>query len=203
MGGVMKGTDIRIEARIRNNALWHAIYDNWESVNHFCREQGFQPSQVGQLLNLKKSPITQTTGKYRKICLRLAKVFGLLVEDLFPLHLYKLEKIEAVMEVSFSALSENQKHIALLPASSDDIHDKVVDAYTVAELKKALEFFKPRTQRIIALRFGLDNGRESTLQEIGDEFGISGTTVTLIIEKALSKLRIPWKFQKLHELVLD
>ena len=47
----------------------------------------------------------------------------------------------------------------------------------------------PRENRVISLRFGLDDGRKRTLVEVGREFNLSGERIRQIRDKSLAKLR--------------
>jgi len=89
-------SEIRIEARVRNNVLWHAIFDTNDSVADFCRKHNFYQGIVGELLNLKISPLNKKC-EFRDICKRLSDAFGISCEELFPLHLYSLERTQAVI----------------------------------------------------------------------------------------------------------
>ena len=53
--------EIRVEARVRNNILWHAIFDRHKSVSEFCKSIGLgnRQAEVGAFLNLKKHPLNQ------------------------------------------------------------------------------------------------------------------------------------------------
>jgi RNA polymerase primary sigma factor len=56
-----------------------------------------------------------------------------------------------------------------------------------------------RESRIIALRFGLDDGRQRTLEEVGREFGVTRERIRQIEAKALRKLRHPSRSKKLRD----
>jgi RNA polymerase primary sigma factor len=49
----------------------------------------------------------------------------------------------------------------------------------------------PREQKVLKLRFGLEDGRERTLEEVGTEFSVTRERVRQIEAKALLKLRDP------------
>ncbi|MBI2952792.1 MAG: sigma-70 family RNA polymerase sigma factor [Chloroflexi bacterium] len=66
------------------------------------------------------------------------------------------------------------------------------------EVEAALDDLTPREKKVIQLRFGLDNGKQRTLEEIGDVFGVSRERIRQIEAEALRKLRKPGK--KLHHL---
>jgi RNA polymerase primary sigma factor len=69
------------------------------------------------------------------------------------------------------------------------------DAATRAMLdqavKEALEQLSPREQEVVRLRFGLDDGKIRTLEEVGKEFGVTRERVRQIESKTLAKLRRP------------
>lgn len=57
-------------------------------------------------------------------------------------------------------------------------------------MKCLTEFLKPKEQQVIILRYGLDSGTPMTLQEIGEELGITRERVRQLEERALRKLRV-------------
>jgi RNA polymerase primary sigma factor len=56
-----------------------------------------------------------------------------------------------------------------------------------------------REQEIVRLRFGLDGGRAKTLEEVGQEFGVTRERIRQIEAKTLAKLRHPQRSQRLRE----
>ena len=56
-----------------------------------------------------------------------------------------------------------------------------------------------RESRIIALRFGLDDGRQRTLEEVGREFGVTRERIRQIESKTMAKLRHPSRSQSLRD----
>ena len=57
----------------------------------------------------------------------------------------------------------------------------------------------PREERVITLRFGLEDGRARTLEELGKEFNVTRERVRQIEAKALRKLRHPSRSKKLKD----
>jgi len=82
---------------------------------------------------------------------------------------------------------------------SDMIEDRAAvvpdDAAALAMLdqavKEALGHLSPREQDVVRLRFGLDDGKVRTLEEVGKEFGVTRERVRQIESKTLAKLRRP------------
>jgi RNA polymerase primary sigma factor len=64
----------------------------------------------------------------------------------------------------------------------------------------ALQSLSPREQEIVRMRYGLnENGKEYTLQEVGEIFQVTRERIRQIEEKALLKLRSPYRSNKLRE----
>ena len=67
------------------------------------------------------------------------------------------------------------------------------------ELMNVLKSLTPREERVIALRFGLEDGRARTLEELGREFNVTRERVRQIEAKALRKLRPPSRAKRLRD----
>ena len=67
------------------------------------------------------------------------------------------------------------------------------------QVKEVLSSLSDREQKIIRMRFGLDNGKNHTLEEVGQEFAVTRERIRQIEAKALVKLRKHKDAKKLHE----
>ena len=67
---------------------------------------------------------------------------------------------------------------------------------TIKKLYLALADLTDREERIIRLRFGLDDDILRTYKEIGDEFGVTGARIQQIVKKAIKKLLHPVRKRK-------
>ena len=67
------------------------------------------------------------------------------------------------------------------------------------QLGEVLETLTDREQKVLRLRFGLDDGRARTLEEVGKEFNVTRERIRQIEAKALRKLRHPSRSRKLKE----
>ena len=205
-GGKVK--PLRIEARLKNNILYHAIFDMWPSVSEFCRQTGFHKAIVGELINLRKPPLKfrkgKATDKYRDPCLKLAKFFKMLVEDLFPLHLYEIKCTKLSREFDFKALPFVTSQLPML--SAPDAHLTEVELHKNIEV--ALESLTPREERVLRMRFGIgedckDYDEEHTLKEIGASFAVGQERIRQIEATALRKLRHPTRNKALRDFAKD
>lgn len=67
------------------------------------------------------------------------------------------------------------------------------------QVQSVLSTLSDREQKIIRMRFGLDNGKSHTLEEVGQEFAVTRERIRQIEAKALAKLRKHKDAKKLHE----
>jgi RNA polymerase primary sigma factor len=133
------------------------------------------------------------------------------------------EEIAEVMELSVDRIREIQK-IAQEPISmempigeendsslGDFIEDP--DAYAPEDaaayemlkeqMKDILDTLTDREENVIRLRFGLDDGRTRTLEEVGKVFGVTRERIRQIEAKALRKLRHPSRSKRLKDFLED
>ena len=129
------------------------------------------------------------------------------------------EEIANEMEISVEKVMEIQK-IAQDPVSletpigeEDDSHlgDFIQDedspapqdsaAYTLLkeQLEEVMNTLTPREAKVLKLRFGLEDGRARTLEEVGREFMVTRERIRQIEAKALRKLRHPSRSKKLKD----
>ena len=120
-----------------------------------------------------------------------------------------VDKVEHIMKI--------KQDISSLDASvRDDEEDSVLgdfiedeDTKTPTEsaseqllkeqVKQILSTLTEREQKILRLRFGLDDGKSHTLEEVGQEFSVTRERIRQIEAKALAKLRKNKDTRKLHE----
>ena len=67
------------------------------------------------------------------------------------------------------------------------------------QMENVLDTLSGRERRVLQLRFGLDDGRSRTLEEVGKEFGVTRERIRQIEAKALRKLRHPSRSKKLKD----
>ncbi|MBQ4473246.1 MAG: sigma-70 family RNA polymerase sigma factor, partial [Lachnospiraceae bacterium] len=89
----------------------------------------------------------------------------------------------------------------------DFIQDESVPVPAVAasftllreQLEEVLGTLTDREPKVLRLRFGLDDGRARTLEEVGKEFNVTRERIRQIEAKALRKLRHPSRSRKLRD----
>lgn len=193
--------EIRIESKVKNNILWHAIYDNYGNVNKFCKISGFRPSEICKLMNLKVHIWCQRTGrskgfiqgKYKSLCIKLANFFNVLPEDLFPTKLYDTAlrcTTSIVHEFGVDQLPTVCYHE--LPASEEYEPETIyIKEELLKNIENSLNSLTSFQREVLKLRFGLEDGIERTSVEVGKELNVSASRIRQIQNRSLRILRHP------------
>ncbi len=119
-----------------------------------------------------------------------------------------VEKVREIMRVAQEPVSletpigeEEDSHLGdFIP---DDDAPAPADAASHTLLKEqlgdVLQTLTPREEKVLRLRFGLEDGRSRTLEEVGKEFNVTRERIRQIEAKALRKLRHPSRSKKLKD----
>ncbi|MBQ2847679.1 MAG: RNA polymerase sigma factor RpoD [Clostridia bacterium] len=119
-----------------------------------------------------------------------------------------VEKVREILRVAQEPVSletpigeEEDSHLGdFIP---DDDAPAPADAASMLLLKEqlndVLKTLTPREAKVLALRFGLEDGHPHTLEEVGSEFGVTRERIRQIEAKALRKLRHPSRSKRLKD----
>ena len=77
--------------------------------------------------------------------------------------------------------------------------DSVATNMLKEQLLRVLDTLTPREEKVLRLRYGLDDGKSRTLEEVGKEFNVTRERIRQIEAKALRKLRHPSRSKKLKD----
>ncbi len=139
-----------------------------------------------------------------------AEIAAVLSED--PKTAITAEKVEEVRSYGRNPVSletpigdESDTELGSLIEDPDAISpiEAVSETMLREQVARVLDSLEGREERVIRLRFGLDDGRPRTLEEVGHEFGLTRERIRQIEAHALRKLRHPSRSRKLRDYVTD
>jgi RNA polymerase primary sigma factor len=119
-----------------------------------------------------------------------------------------VEEIENLMKISqqpksLSTPVGDDKEATLEQFVSDQnqptLYDRVSRELLKDALGKVLETLSPRERKVLVMRFGLDDGKPKTLEEVGREFKVTRERIRQIEAKAIRKLKHPTRARKLKD----
>lgn len=119
-----------------------------------------------------------------------------------------VDKVREIMKIAQEPVSletpigeEEDSHLGDFIPDDDAPAPAEAAAYTMLkeQLMDVLDTLTPREEKVLRLRFGLDDGRARTLEEVGKEFKVTRERIRQIEAKALRKLRHPSRSKKLKD----
>lgn len=119
-----------------------------------------------------------------------------------------VDKVREIMKISQEPVSletpigeEEDSHLGDFIPDDDAPAPAEAAAFTLLkeQLIDVLDTLTPREEKVLRLRFGLDDGRARTLEEVGKEFNVTRERIRQIEAKALRKLRHPSRSKKLKD----
>jgi RNA polymerase primary sigma factor len=118
------------------------------------------------------------------------------------------EKVREIIKIAQEPVSletpigeEEDSHLGDFIPDDDAPAPAEAAAFTLLkeQLMDVLDTLTPREEKVLRLRFGLDDGRARTLEEVGKEFMVTRERIRQIEAKALRKLRHPSRSKKLRD----
>lgn len=119
-----------------------------------------------------------------------------------------VEKVREIQKIAQEPVSletpigeEEDSHLGDFIPDEDALAPAEAAAFTMLkeQLINVLDTLTPREEKVLRLRFGLDDGRARTLEEVGKEFNVTRERIRQIEAKALRKLRHPSRSKKLKD----
>lgn len=120
----------------------------------------------------------------------------------------EVEKVREIMKIAQEPVSletpigeEEDSHLGDFIPDDEVLAPAEAATFTMLreQLIDVLDTLTPREQKVLRLRFGLDDGRARTLEEVGKEFEVTRERIRQIEAKALRKLRHPSRSKKLKD----
>jgi RNA polymerase primary sigma factor len=118
-----------------------------------------------------------------------------------------VSKVRKVLRVAQEPISletpigeEEESHLGdfIVDANGISPSDAVINLNLREQTAQVLKTLTPREEKIIKMRFGLDDGSEHTLEEVGQNFAVTRERIRQIEAKALRKLRHPSRSHRLR-----
>jgi len=119
-----------------------------------------------------------------------------------------VEKVREIMKIAQEPVSletpigeEEDSHLGDFIPDEDASEPAEVASFTLLkeQLVDVLGTLTPREEKVLKLRFGIEDGRTRTLEEVGKEFNVTRERIRQIEAKALRKLRHPSRSKKLKD----
>jgi RNA polymerase primary sigma factor len=156
--------------------------------------------------------MVETINRLKKISRRLSQELGRkpAEEEIAKEMMVTVEKLREIIKVAQEPISletpiGKEEDSRLGDFIEDRDGDTPVTSVTAEllreDINEVLSTLTPREQQVLRLRFGLDDGRPRTLEEVGQEFGVTRERIRQIEAKALRKLRHPNRNRRLREYI--
>jgi RNA polymerase primary sigma factor len=158
-----------------------------ETINRFIRTSRNLVSELGREPTVEE--ISEAMSKGQEQVISPERVREIMKVSQEPMSLDK--PIGEEEDTRFGDLIEDRGAIAPADAASHQLLKEQVEA--------VLDSLTGRERRVLQLRFGLEDGRARTLEEVGKEFNVTRERIRQIEAKALRKLRHPSRSRKLRD----
>jgi len=118
----------------------------------------------------------------------LAKELGISFEQFNQISSVALEPISLDIKITND---EDISLVDVIPTWDEAIEDMLIKKSLRENIEKAMDSLTIKERKVINLRYGLEDGKQRSLQDIADKFNITRERIRQIINSALSKLREP------------
>ena len=154
--------------------------------------------------------MVETINKYIRVSRQLLQEKGRepLPEEIAAEMDVTLDKIREIQKISLEPVSletpigeEEDSHLGDFVEDEGALSPPDIAAFMLLkkQLEEVLDTLTDREKKVLTLRFGLDDGRSRTLEEVGKEFGVTRERIRQIEAKALRKLKHPSRSKKLKD----
>lgn len=190
---------LRVIAKIKNDVLYN-----------YRKENNFTQLEIAILLGIGLGTYQAYENfmdypKKESIINEIETLFLLSFDDVFPRKFRKIidSKLGRTFEKTYklNELPEWSKPIELLPSPEGQYIEKEMKEQMKDRLKESLKTLTEREAKVLTKLFGLPDGNEHSLDEVGQIFNVTRSRIAQIRDKALRKLRHPSRGRKLRSFV--
>jgi RNA polymerase primary sigma factor len=154
--------------------------------------------------------MVETINKLLRVSRRLVQEFGRepTAEEIGREMEMPAERVREILKISQEPISletpigeeEDSSLGDFIPDNNTQAPSEAASYQLLKEqVDDVLDSISQRERRVLQLRFGLEDGRSRTLEEVGREFGVTRERIRQIEAKALRKLRHPTRSKKLRD----
>lgn len=197
--------EYRVKVSVKNNLILKAIEDTgYTNLHKFSKDNYVSLTGLYDLINLREPPIG-TGGEFSNAAKELMEALGacptdLWTEEQLTLTLKKNSQQKNLSkEAVYEALRSDARSLIGLDYPEQDVAEKE----TVQAVHEAIKSLTPKEAQVLALRFGLGNEDEHSLEEAGERIKLHSERIRQIEAKALKKMRHPSMSKKLRTLLGD
>ena len=152
-----------------------------ETINRLVREQRILLQELGREPTLEE----------------LAERMGVSIERVSEIQ--KIAQDPVSLETPIGEEEDSHLGDFIEDANTPTASDSVASTMLKEQIARVLDTLTPREEKVLRLRYGIDDGRPRTLEEVGKEFNVTRERIRQIEAKALRKLRHPSRSKRLRD----
>lgn len=152
----------------------------WEKISLVKKTAKLLTQEIGRIPNQKE----------------IAATLGMTDKNLQSLIKYTLPTTSLDTPI---CTEEDTILVDIIESSGDTPEDWMLKTFVIDELESFLALLKPRERKILEMRYGLDDGYEKNLAEIGRKIGISRERVRQLVKKTLNTLRFAQPIKRIKQ----
>ena len=152
-----------------------------ETINRLVREQRILLQELGREPTLEE----------------LAERMGVSIERVSEIQ--KIAQDTVSLETPIGEEEDSHLGDFIEDDKTPTASDSVASTMLKEQIARVLDTLTPREEKVLRLRYGIDDGRPRTLEEVGKEFNVTRERIRQIEAKALRKLRHPSRSKRLRD----
>lgn len=203
--GLIKAIE-RYDPKRGANLSTYSIYWIDQRINRDIFELGFTiriPIHMAELVLKVNAILSKNQFKQKNDIIQIIKNEGI-SEEKFNVAMVLRNNILKIASINtLVSEDEDSELINFIEDSEYFLEDEVLRSILKEDLQKAISELKENEQFVLNMRFGLEDGRAKTLEEVGQAYGVTRERIRQIEVKALGKLRKSKKAKYLREYLIE